>query len=219
GASWRSIRAALGAAKRSMIPGIMCQFWRASRALCATARRSRTGCCRRRSMACGANSLDPMTATADGENPRRGAHRRIARGGGGLRPGAVRGRPFGRRDPQHPRAPARSRTPDNDHDARRVAATARAGRRLRPIRSTQERVTHGKNRSPRHDERPQALRDESAYDETLARALKRKDEPQRFVGDLLKAEISEKQARSIKYQLTVARLPLAKDVDDFAFKD
>ena len=58
----------------------------------------------------------------------------------------------------------------------------------------------------------------SAYDETLATALKRKHEPQRFVGDLLKAEISEKQARSIKYQLTVAKLPLAKDVDDFAFK-
>ena len=59
----------------------------------------------------------------------------------------------------------------------------------------------------------------SAYDETLATALKRKHEPQRFVGDLLRAEISEKQARSIKYQLTVAKLPLAKDVDDFAFKN
>ena len=59
----------------------------------------------------------------------------------------------------------------------------------------------------------------NAYDETLATALKRKHEPQRFVGDLLKAEISEKQARSIKYQLTVAKLPLAKDVDDFAFKN
>ena len=59
----------------------------------------------------------------------------------------------------------------------------------------------------------------SAYDETLATALKRKHEPQRFVGDLLKAEISEKQARSIKYQLTVAKPPLAKDVEDFAFKD
>jgi DNA replication protein DnaC len=58
----------------------------------------------------------------------------------------------------------------------------------------------------------------NAYDETLVTALKRKHEPQRFVGDLLKAEISEKQARSIKYQLTVAKLPLAKDVDDFAFK-
>ena len=59
----------------------------------------------------------------------------------------------------------------------------------------------------------------NAYDETLATAIKRKHEPQRFVGDLLKAEISEKQARSIKYQLTVAKMPLAKDVDDFAFKD
>src|ERR1700733_13298099 len=59
----------------------------------------------------------------------------------------------------------------------------------------------------------------SAYDETLATAIKRKHAPQRLVGDLLKAEISEKQARSIKYQLTVAKLPLAKDVEDFAFKD
>jgi DNA replication protein DnaC len=58
----------------------------------------------------------------------------------------------------------------------------------------------------------------SAYDETLAAALKRQHEPQRFVGDLPRAEISEKHARSIKYQLTVAKLPLAKDVDDFAFK-
>jgi DNA replication protein DnaC len=59
----------------------------------------------------------------------------------------------------------------------------------------------------------------NAYDETLTTALKRKHEPQRFVGDLLKAEISEKQARSIKDQLSIAKLPLAKDIDDFAFKD
>src|ERR1044071_2186442 len=57
-----------------------------------------------------------------------------------------------------------------------------------------------------------------AYDETLATAIKRKHEPQRLVGDLLKAEISEKQARSIRYQMTIAKLPLAKDIDDFAFK-
>src|SRR6202035_955312 len=52
----------------------------------------------------------------------------------------------------------------------------------------------------------------------LDTAIKRKHEPQRLVGDLLKAEISEKQARSIRYQMTIAKLPLAKDVDDFAFK-
>jgi len=56
-----------------------------------------------------------------------------------------------------------------------------------------------------------------AYDEIYATALKRQHEPQQLVGDLLKAEISEKHARSIRYQLTIAKLPLAKDIDDFAF--
>ena len=57
----------------------------------------------------------------------------------------------------------------------------------------------------------------SAFDEIVTTAVKRQHEPQRLVGDLLKAEIDEKLARSIKYQMTLARLPLAKDVADFAF--
>jgi len=57
----------------------------------------------------------------------------------------------------------------------------------------------------------------AVFDETLATAAKRQHEPQRFIGDLLTAEISEKQARSIKYQITVAKLPLAKDIEDFTF--
>jgi DNA replication protein DnaC len=57
----------------------------------------------------------------------------------------------------------------------------------------------------------------AAYDEILATAIKRQQEPERVVGDLLAAEISEKQARSIKYQMTIAKLPLAKDIDDFVF--
>ena len=57
----------------------------------------------------------------------------------------------------------------------------------------------------------------AAFDEIMATAIKRQHEPQRIVGDLLSAEISEKQARSIKYQLTIAKLPLAKDIDDFQF--
>ena len=57
----------------------------------------------------------------------------------------------------------------------------------------------------------------AAFDEILATAVKRQHEPQRIVGDLLSAEISEKQARSIKYQITIAKLPLAKDIDEFAF--
>jgi hypothetical protein len=42
----------------------------------------------------------------------------------------------------------------------------------------------------------------AAFDEIMATAVKRQHEPQRIVGDLLTAEINEKQARSIKYQLT-----------------
>jgi DNA replication protein DnaC len=58
-----------------------------------------------------------------------------------------------------------------------------------------------------------------AFDEIIAIAVKRQHEPQRVVGDLLTAEIAEKQARSIKYQMTIAKLPLAKDIDDFVFDD
>ena len=57
----------------------------------------------------------------------------------------------------------------------------------------------------------------AAYDEVMAAGIKRQCEPPGIVGDLLKAEITEKQARSIKYQLTIAKLPLAKDIDDFQF--
>src|SRR6516162_4555275 len=57
----------------------------------------------------------------------------------------------------------------------------------------------------------------AAHDEVMATGLKRRHEPPRIVGDLLSAEIAEKKARSIKYQLTIAKLPLAKDIDDFDF--
>ena len=57
----------------------------------------------------------------------------------------------------------------------------------------------------------------AAYDEVMATGIKRRHEPPRIVGDLLSAEIAEKQARSIKYQLTIAKLPLAKDLDAFTF--
>ena len=57
----------------------------------------------------------------------------------------------------------------------------------------------------------------SAFDEIIATAVKRQHEPQRVVGDLLTAEIAEKQARSIKYQMTIAKLPLAKDIAEFDF--
>jgi DNA replication protein DnaC len=59
----------------------------------------------------------------------------------------------------------------------------------------------------------------AAYDEIVATAVKRQHEPQRIIGDLLTAELSEKQARSMKYQLTIAKLPFAKEIDEFVFAD
>lgn len=38
----------------------------------------------------------------------------------------------------------------------------------------------------------------SAYDEVMGNGIKRQHEPPRIVGDLLSAEIAEKQARSIR---------------------
>jgi DNA replication protein DnaC len=57
----------------------------------------------------------------------------------------------------------------------------------------------------------------AAYDEVMTAGIKRRHEPPRILGDLLAAEIAEKQTRSIKYQLTIAKLPLAKDIDGFDF--
>jgi hypothetical protein len=58
----------------------------------------------------------------------------------------------------------------------------------------------------------------AAFDEIMTTAVKRQHEPQGIIGDLHNAEINEKQARSIKYQLTIAKLPLAKDLADFQFE-
>lgn len=58
----------------------------------------------------------------------------------------------------------------------------------------------------------------AAFDETIANGIKRRHEPQRIIGDLLKAELADKAARSIKYQLAIAKLPLAKELADFQFK-
>jgi DNA replication protein DnaC len=57
----------------------------------------------------------------------------------------------------------------------------------------------------------------SAYDAVMAAGIKRQHEPPRIVGDLLQSEIAEKQARSIRYQMTIAKLPLAKDIEQFDF--
>ena len=57
----------------------------------------------------------------------------------------------------------------------------------------------------------------AAFDELLDDGLKRRHPVQRIIGELLKAEIADKQARSIKYQMSVARLPMARELADFDF--
>ena len=59
----------------------------------------------------------------------------------------------------------------------------------------------------------------AAYDEVLSNALKRQHAAQDIVGSLLQAEIAEKQARSIRYQVAAAKLPLIKEIADFDFSD
>ena len=69
----------------------------------------------------------------------------------------------------------------------------------------------------------------AAYDEIVATTVKRQHEPQQVVSDLLTAELSEvracppsvrgraRTARSIKCQIAIAKLPTAKEIDEFAF--
>jgi DNA replication protein DnaC len=57
----------------------------------------------------------------------------------------------------------------------------------------------------------------AAYDEVMGDGLKRQRPPQQILGDLLAAEVAEKKARSIRYQLGAAKLPLAKTLAEFDF--
>jgi hypothetical protein len=131
GRSSASIPAASAATRRSSIPGITCRCWPASPAHCATARRSRTGCCRRAGAV-----RRKLAGSADGdrqmvEHSDRGAERRAAAVEAAC-PRRCRRRPFAdviinilarRREP----------APDHDHDPGCAAAPARAHGRLRPL--------------------------------------------------------------------------------------
>lgn len=57
------------------------------------------------------------------------------------------------------------------------------------------------------------------FDEVVTTGRKRQRTFEVILGELLRAEIAEKQARSIRYQLGIAKLPLAKDLTEFAFAD
>ena len=53
----------------------------------------------------------------------------------------------------------------------------------------------------------------------MATGIKRQHGVERIIGALLKAEIAAKQARSINYQMALAKLPLVKELADLAFAD
>jgi DNA replication protein DnaC len=52
----------------------------------------------------------------------------------------------------------------------------------------------------------------AAYDEIVTVGIKRKHSAEQIIGALLKAEIAAKQARSINYQMTLAKLPVVKEI-------
>ena len=155
----------------------------------------------------------------DGQHPHRGAERRAAGGRSGLPGSAARRRSFGGCRHQHPGPASRAGAADHDHDPGCAAAAARACRRLRPIRQAQEGHLMERSEILTAMAELKLYGMKAAFDEIITTAVKRQHEPQRVVGDLLTAEITEKQARSIRYQISIAKLPLAKDIEDFTFDD
>jgi DNA replication protein DnaC len=57
----------------------------------------------------------------------------------------------------------------------------------------------------------------AVFDEVLRDAIRRERSFQDLLGDLLKAELAQKQARSISYQIGATHLPVAKELTDFVF--
>ena len=58
----------------------------------------------------------------------------------------------------------------------------------------------------------------AAYDEIVSPGVKRNQGVELIVAALLRAEIEAKQARSINYQMTIAKLPLAKELAELDFE-
>ena len=56
-------------------------------------------------------------------------------------------------------------------------------------------------------------------DEIITRSRKRERPIEEILGELLSAEVADKQMRSIRYQLGIAKLPHAKELTDFVFDD
>ena len=57
------------------------------------------------------------------------------------------------------------------------------------------------------------------FDDVVTAGRQRQRSFEVILGELLRAEITDKQARSIRYQLGIAKLPLAKELTDVVFVD
>jgi DNA replication protein DnaC len=57
----------------------------------------------------------------------------------------------------------------------------------------------------------------AAYDEVIADAVRRQHSPQRVIGELLRAQLADNQARSTAYRMGKARFPLIKALSEFDF--
>ena len=56
-----------------------------------------------------------------------------------------------------------------------------------------------------------------AFDETVTQGVRKKHTVHEILSGLCKAEISERKARSIRYQMRIAKFPVLKDLDTFSF--
>src|SRR5277367_4884095 len=205
-------------ATQSMTPGTTCRCSLASPAPCATAHPSRTGCCRRRWNACDASSPAPTMAIGRWSTS---SPQCLPTGCRQSRPPAPKQSPTASTPPTlfSTSSPASWTRAHSHYPHARCADTAPcAHRRLCPLRQPQENQQMERSQLFDLMGELKLYGMKAAFDEIMATAVKRQHEPQRIVGDLLNAEINEKQARSIKYQLTIAKLPLAKDLDDFQFE-
>jgi len=59
----------------------------------------------------------------------------------------------------------------------------------------------------------------AAYDDIVTIGIKRRHNVEKVMAALLQAEIAAKQARSINYQMTIAKLPLAKELAELSFDE
>jgi DNA replication protein DnaC len=57
----------------------------------------------------------------------------------------------------------------------------------------------------------------AAYDDVMRAGLQHQRSPAEILGDLLNAELAEKTARSIRYQMSAARFPVMKSLAEFEF--